>query len=75
MAILADGTLHCLPAARRSEPQDVILTNPALSRGKNMLFNGHITANNGVITSIEMSGRLSKMAAEGGSTLSTPSSS
>ena len=31
-AILSDGSLHCIPAARRSVLEDVILTNPHLSR-------------------------------------------
>jgi hypothetical protein len=64
--ILADGSFHALPASRRtaSEP-GLILTNPSLARGKRMLFNGHITIQNGVVTSIGMSGRLQKMAADG----------
>ncbi len=74
-AILFDGSVHCLPAARRNFKQDLILTNPALSRCnsdagheqdcKNLLYNGHITAREGVITSVEMSGRLSKRAGGG----------
>jgi len=65
-AILADGSVHALPASRRtaSEP-GLILTNPSLARGKRMLFNGHITIRDGVVTSVGMSGRLQKMAAEG----------
>lgn len=35
--ILSDGSIHALPAARRSEQQDLILTNPHLSRGTHML--------------------------------------
>ncbi|MCX6117743.1 MAG: hypothetical protein NT027_09390 [Proteobacteria bacterium] len=66
--ILSDGTLHCLPAARRMSVNDqfsnLILTNPSLARGKRMLFNGHIEARNGVITSIAMSGRIAKKAAK-----------
>lgn len=74
-AILSDGSVHCLPAARRSVLQNVILTNPHLSRCnpyqgfetgcRNMLYHGHITARGGVITSIEVSGRLSKRVAKG----------
>ena len=65
-AILADGTLHALPAMRRTEKNpNLILTNPSLARGKRMLFNGHLTMRNGVITSIGMSGRIHKSAAEG----------
>lgn len=65
--ILMDGSLHCLPASRRISPggpwSRLILTNPSLARGKKMLFNGHIEARNGVITSIGMSGRIAKRAA------------
>jgi hypothetical protein len=65
-AILADGSFHALPASRRTASQPgLILTNPSLARGKRMLFNGHITIRNGEVTSIGMSGRLHKMAAEG----------
>lgn len=64
--ILADGSIHCLPAARRHAANSgLILTNPALARGKQMLWNGHLTARNGVITSIGTSGRISRRAAEG----------
>ena len=65
-AILADGSLHALPAMRRTESQpNLILTNPSLARGKRMLFNGHIEMRHGVITSIGMSGRIHKLAARG----------
>ncbi len=64
-AILADGSVHCLPASRRSYLQDVILTNPQLSRGARLLFNGHLDIREGIVQSVEMSGRLSKMAAKG----------
>jgi hypothetical protein len=64
-AILSDGSLHCLPAARRSSLQNIILTNPHLSRGKSMLYNGHLDVRNGIVVGVEMSGRLSKMAAKG----------
>ncbi len=65
VAIMSDGTIHCLPASRRSERQDLILTNPHLSRGKHLLYNGHLDVREGVVTGIEMSGRLSKRAAKG----------
>ncbi len=65
-AILADGSLHCLPAARRTQSQPgLILTNPSLARGQRMLANGHIEVRNGVVTSIGISGRVQKLAAEG----------
>jgi hypothetical protein len=74
-AFLSDGTIHCLPAARRSEAQDLILTNPHLSRCSEypefaddchtLMYLGHITAQAGVITSVEISGRLSKEIARG----------
>lgn len=65
VAIMSDGTIHCLPASRRSPLQDLILTNPHLSRGKHLLYNGHLDVRDGVVTGIEMSGRLSKRAAKG----------
>lgn len=64
-AILSDGSIHALPAARRSDLQDVILTNPALSRGQQMMFNGHLDVREGVVVGVEMSGILSKRAARG----------
>jgi hypothetical protein len=64
-AILSDGTIHALPASRRSELQDLILTNPHLSRGRHLLFNGHLDVLRGKVVGVEMSGRLSKRAAEG----------
>jgi hypothetical protein len=74
-AFLSDGTIHCLPAARRSEAQDLILTNPHLSRCSEdptfaddchtLMYMGHINASGGVITSVEISGRLSKEIAKG----------
>lgn len=71
-AILSDGTIHCLPAARRSETQDLILTNPHLSRGKHMMFNGHLDVRAGVVVGVEMSGRLSKIASKGKATFIDP---
>jgi hypothetical protein len=64
-AILSDGSVHCLPASRRSHLQDVILTNPHLSRGVRMMYNGHLDVREGVVVGVEMSGRLSKLAAKG----------
>jgi len=64
-AILSDGTLHCLPAVRRDVNQRVILTNPALAREKFILYNGHINVLGGVVTDIELSGALSKLAGKG----------
>jgi len=74
-AFLSDGTIHCLPAARRSAAQDLILTNPHLSRCSEdpdyaddchtLMYLGHITASGGVITSVEISGRLSKEVGKG----------
>jgi ElaB/YqjD/DUF883 family membrane-anchored ribosome-binding protein len=65
-AILADGSLHCVPASRRtsSEPWR-ILTTASLGRGKQMLFNGHLHMENGVVTYVGMSGRLCKQQAKG----------
>mgnify|MGYP001256341774 CR=1 FL=1 len=74
-AILSDGSVHCLPASRRSVVQDLILTNPHLSRCnpyqgfatdcKHLLYNGHIDVREGVVVGIEISGRLAKRAAKG----------
>lgn len=62
---MSDGSVHCLPASRRSFKQDLILTNPHLSRGKHMLYHGHIDVREGVVIGVEISGRLSKLAAKG----------
>ena len=72
VAILSDGTFHFLPASRRSPAQDFILTNPQLSRGAHLLYNGHIDVRAGVVVGVEMSGRLSKMAAKGKATFINP---
>ncbi|MBI5495416.1 MAG: hypothetical protein HY904_10360 [Deltaproteobacteria bacterium] len=65
-AILADGSLHCLPAARRNPGEPgLILTNPSLARGQRMLANGHIEVRGGVVTSIGISGRIQKLAQDG----------
>ncbi len=81
-AFLSDGTIHCLPAARRSVLRDLILTNPHLSRCNSfqgfedachtMLYMGHITASNGVINSVEVSGRVSKRVGSGKNNLIDP---
>ncbi len=81
-AFLSDGTIHCLPAARRSVLRDVILTNPSLSRCNDyagfqdachsLLYMGHITASAGVITSVEVSGRVSKRVGSGKANLIDP---
>ena len=72
-AILADGSLHCVPASRRtaSEPWR-ILTTASLARGKQMLFNGHLHMENGVVTYVGMSGRLCKLQAKGEATFVDP---
>jgi hypothetical protein len=65
-AILADGSLHCVPASRRSSAEPWrILTTASLARGKQMLFNGHLHMENGVVTYVGMSGRLCKQQAKG----------
>jgi hypothetical protein len=65
-AILSDGTVHCLPAVRRHGANGgLILTNPALSRGHQLLWNGHIRVNRGVVTYIGTSGGIAKRAARG----------
>jgi hypothetical protein len=72
-AILADGTFHCLPSARRhSAHPELILTNPALARGKQLLWHGHLTARAGVITSVGTAGRIAKRVAEGKDALVNP---
>lgn len=64
-AVLEDGSLHCLPATRRIEGEGVILTNPDLGRGKKIMFTGHLDVSDGVVTGVEMSGKISKVAAKG----------
>jgi hypothetical protein len=63
--ILSDGTFHCLPAARRDVNQRLILTNPALARGKRVLWMGHLDVRAGEVVGVELSGRLSKLAGKG----------
>ncbi|MGE0710681.1 MAG: hypothetical protein AB7N76_11820 [Planctomycetota bacterium] len=65
-AILADGTFHCLPAVRRhSSTPNLILTNPALARGRRLLWHGHIRIQRGKVVYVGTAGRISKRAAEG----------
>ncbi len=65
-AIMADGSFHAVPAMRRTlEQPDLILTNPSLARGQRLLFNGHIEMSGGMVTSVGLSGRLQKAAADG----------
>ncbi|MCK6544762.1 hypothetical protein L6R52_02760 [Myxococcota bacterium] len=71
-AILSDGSLHCLPAMRRSEHTRHILTNPSLARGQRMLANGHIEMRNGVITELGLSGRLQNRVNDGDAKLVDP---
>ena len=91
-AILSDGTLHCLPAMRRSVLRDLILTNPHLSRCndltyedengddqlafpeacQHLLYHGHVSIRGGVVTSVEVSGRLSRRIAQGDAVIVDP---
>lgn len=71
-SILADGSLHCLPAMRRSEHTRHILTNPSLGRGELMLANGHIEMRAGVITEVGLSGRLQNRVNDGEAKLVDP---
>lgn len=65
-AILADGSFHAVPASRRSEGDPGrILTTASLGRDKQMLFNGHIHMEAGVVTYVGMSGRLCKLQEKG----------
>lgn len=57
-ALLADGSLHGVPAMRRNEHLNLILTNPSLGRGELMLLNFHFGMNAGVVNYIGISGRL-----------------
>lgn len=65
-AILSDGSIHCVPASRRTadEPSR-ILTTASLGRGKLMLFNGHLRMDKGVVTYVGKSGRLCKLEERG----------
>jgi hypothetical protein len=72
-AILADGSLHCVPASRRSAAEPWrILTTASLARGKQLLFNGHLRMDKGVVTYVGMSGRLCKQQAKGEATFVDP---
>jgi hypothetical protein len=65
-AILADGSVHAVPASRRTAAEPWrILTTASLGRGKQMLFNGHIHMEQGVVTYVGMSGRLGKLQEKG----------
>ncbi|MCC6337254.1 MAG: hypothetical protein IT380_25075 [Myxococcales bacterium] len=65
-AILADGSVHAVPASRRSKGDPgLILTTASLGRGKQMLFNGHLHMENGVVNYVGMSGRLGKLKEDG----------
>jgi hypothetical protein len=65
-AILADGSVHAVPASRRTKAEPWrILTTASLGRGKQMLFNGHIHMEAGVVTYVGQSGRLGKLAEKG----------
>jgi hypothetical protein len=58
--------VHAVPASRRSKGDPgLILTTASLARGKQMLFNGHIHMDKGVVTYVGMSGRLGKQAEDG----------
>lgn len=65
-AILADGSVHAVPASHRSKGDPgLILTTASLGRGKQMLFNGHLHMENGVVNYVGMSGRLGKLKEDG----------
>lgn len=63
--ILDDGSLHCLPAARRIENSSYILVNPDLARSKKAFYNGHVDIQKGVVVSVEISGKICKAIAKG----------
>jgi hypothetical protein len=65
-AILADGSVHAVPASRRTAAEPWrILTTASLGRDKQMLFNGHLHMEKGVVTYVGMSGRLCKLQERG----------
>lgn len=73
VAILSDGSFHCLPAIRRhSSTSGLILTNPALARGHQLMWNGHIRVQEGVVTYIGTSGGIAKRAARGRDVIINP---
>ena len=73
VAILSDGTIHCLPAVRRhSSTSSLILTNPALARGHQLMWNGHIRVTAGKVTYIGTSGGIAKRAARGKDVILNP---
>lgn len=65
-AILADGSVHAVPASRRTAGDPGrILTTASLGRDKQMLFNGHLRMEAGVVTYVGLSGRLCKLQERG----------
>lgn len=65
-AILADGSFHAVPASRRTAAEPWrILTTASLGRGQQMLMNGHLNMQGGVVTYVGMSGRLCKLQERG----------
>jgi hypothetical protein len=65
-AIMADGSFHAVPASRRTAAEPWrILTTASLGRGQQMLFNGHLNMQGGVVTYVGMSGRLCKLQEKG----------
>jgi hypothetical protein len=55
-----------VPASRRSGADPGrILTTASLGRGQQMLMNGHLNMQAGVVTYVGMSGRLCKLAEKG----------
>jgi len=65
-AILSDGSVHAVPASRRTSAEPWrILTTASLGRDKQMMFNGHLHMEKGVVTYVGMSGRLCKLQEKG----------
>lgn len=65
-AIMADGSFHAVPASRRTAAEPWrILTTASLGRGQQMLMNGHLNMQGGVVTYVGMSGRLCKLQEKG----------
>lgn len=61
-AIMADGSFHAVPASRRTAAApNLILTTASLGRGEQMLFNGHLRMEGGVVNYVGLSGRLCKL--------------
>lgn len=70
--LLADGTLHCVPASRRTRDRNVILTNHSLGRGRHMLYHGHVEARSAILTQVEVAGKLTTVARKGSGVLVNP---